>query len=319
MSIKIKDLSTEPSILVASHNQNAENPLWHAQHQCLYWSDIPQGQLFRYDLEQDRYEKIYSGKPVGGFTIQADGSLLLLKAKGTVEIWREGRMITVISEIPEARDTRFNDAIADPKGRVFSGTIASDRAAGHLYRIDMDGSYQVVVEDVKLPNGMAFSADHKHFFLTDSDRRHIYRFDYDVDSGQLSNQHTLITIPEGEGVPDGLTIDADGYLWSARWEGGGVYRYDPDGTAVMKLKLPTAKVSCVSFGGKNYERLFISTAGGDGAQNQPADSQPTNEATNSEDAAGNLFHFCAGVNGRPEFFSRVQLNTFLSGPEIGRL
>ena len=96
----------------------------------------------------------------------------------------------------------------------------------------------MVVEDLLLPNGMGFSTDYRYFYLTDSDRRTIYRFNYDRATGDLSNQEVAIITPEDEGVPDGMTVDTEGYIWSARWNGSHVYRYSPEGKQVMDIKLP---------------------------------------------------------------------------------
>jgi len=292
--------TSHPSVLVNCHHQNAENPLWHPEHQALYWTDIPTGRLFRYHPKVETYEQIYQGEPVGGFTIQADGTLLLFKSKGTVEIWDEGNITTVISGIEEAKNTRFNDAIADPEGRVFSGTMATKKADGKLYRLDTDGSIHVVAEDFLIPNGMGFSADYQHLYLTDSDRRTIYRFDYDRDSGTVTNQQPYIVTPEDEGVPDGMTIDTEGYFWSARWNGHHVYRYDPEGQEVQRIPIPVAKVSCVTFGGQDYKQLFVSTARG---KSKPA--SPEHEGF--DDFAGNIFHLQVGATGRPELRSQIHI------------
>lgn len=287
-----------PSLLVDCNDHNAENPLWHPHHQCLYWSDIPEGRLFRHFLGREGREHIHSGEPVGGFTIQADGALLLFRTNGTVEIWQAGEITTVIDEIPAARGTRFNDAIADPKGRVFSGIMATDDIKGRLYRVDTDGSYTAVVEDLLTPNGMAFSADYKTFYLTDSDQRAIYKFEYDEESGELSNQKLHIKTPEDEGVPDGMTMDEEGFIWSARWNGSGVYRYDPTGKMVMKIDLPVEKVSCVTFGGDRLTRMIISTARGD---------DPPETGNLQLESAGDIFHLESPVKGRPEMFSKILL------------
>ena len=292
-----------PSVLIDCNDHNAENPLWHPEQKYLYWTDIPAGKMYRYFPDTGNYEQIYEGETVGGFTMQADGGLLLFKTKGTVEIWREGKITTIIPEIPAAKNTRFNDAIADPEGRVFSGIMGTDENEGKLYRIDRDGSYRVVVEDLLLPNGMGFSTDYKYFYLTDSDRRTIYRFNYDRATGDLSNQEVAITTPEDEGVPDGMTVDTEGYIWSARWNGCGIYRYSPDGKQVMNLELPVPKVSCITFGGDNYDRLFISSARGE----EKCGSLQDKWSSANANPSGDIFHHQIGIKGRPEFFSRVAL------------
>ncbi|MBD1807530.1 SMP-30/gluconolactonase/LRE family protein [Microcoleus sp. FACHB-SPT15] len=284
-----------PEIIVDCSCHNAEGPLWHPLEQRLYWTDIPTGCLFRYEPATNTCEQIYSGECIGGFTIQEDGSLLLFKERGAIEHWCEGKITPVIPELAEERETRFNDVIADPVGRVFCGTMPTPNRLARLYRLDIDGSLTLILEGISLSNGMGFTPDRKQFYQADSDQRKIYRFDYDQDSGALSNQQVHITTPEGEGVPDGLTIDAEGYLWSARWDGGHLFRYAPDGTEVLRIPFPALKVTSVTFGGADYTEMFITTAGGD------------DRATEGT-GAGAIFRLNLGIQGVPEFVSRISFN-----------
>lgn len=283
-----------PELIADYQCHNAENPLWHPFEQRLYWTDIPTGRLFRYDPASKTSEQIYSGEPVGGFTIQADGSLLLFKTRGTIELWQEGKITTVIAEIPEERESRFNDAIADPNGRVFCGTMPTPERQGRLYRLDSDLSLKVMREGVEVSNGMGFTSDRKLFYHTDSDKREIYLFDYDESSGNLSNQRVFITTPVSEGVPDGMTVDASGYIWSARWNGGHLFRYSPDGMEVLRVPFPARKVTSVTFGGTDYTDIYVTTAGGDNR-----DEEGT--------GAGAVFRLNLGIQGVPEFLSRISL------------
>jgi len=117
------------------------------------------GGLFRYDPKSEKHEQCYEGRPVGGFTIQVDGSLLLWE----VTIWHDGLPKEVIPEIPAERTSRFNDVIADPRGRVFCGTMSTPERKGRLYRVDPDGSCNLLLEEVGCSNGMAFDADCRSF------------------------------------------------------------------------------------------------------------------------------------------------------------
>ena len=284
----------QPNLIVDRQCANAEVPLWHPQHKCLYWTDIPQGKIFRYYPETGTDEQIYTGEPVGGMTIQQDGSLLLFKTKGTIELWQEGKITSVIAEIPAEKDTRFNDAIADPRGRVFSGTMPTPKRPGHLYRLDTDRSLHLILSGLTVPNGMGFSPDHKYFYFTDSDRRTIYRFTYNLDTGDLSDRQIFIVTPEGEGVPDGLTVDSEGYIWSARWNGRHLFRYNPEGEEVLRISFPALKVSSVTFGGFDYQQIYVTTAGGFDRAVEGA-------------GAGAVFSLQLGITGIPEFLSQIQV------------
>ncbi len=286
----------EPKIIADFQCHNAEGPLWHPMEQRLYWTDIPTGHMFRYDRATEKSEQIYAGEPVGGYTIQENGSLLLFKSRGCIEAWQEGKITTLIQEIDDEQKTRFNDVIADPAGRVFCGTMPSPEQnperLGRLYRLDTDGTLTKILDDIDVSNGMGFTPDHKQMYYTESGKRKIYLFDYDQASGTLSNQRVHITIPDSEGFPDGLSVDAEGYIWSARWDGGHLFRYNPDGEEVLRIPLPAKDVTCLTFGGSDYSDIYITTAGGD------------NRSVKGE-GAGAVFQVNLGIRGVPEFLSKI--------------
>jgi len=269
-----------------------ENPLWHPVEKQLYWTDIPTGRMFRYDPTIGEHEQFYQGQIVGGFTIQAEGTLLLFMARGAVKVWRNGELIDMLEEIPDERDSRFNDVIADPEGRVFCGTMPTEDRLGRLYQLHTDGELIKLLDGIGTSNGMGFTPDRKRMYYTDSSKRAIYVFDYDQNTGIISNQNTFIVVPGGEGVPDGMTIDAEGYLWSARWGGGCLVRYSPDGSEERRIHFPVKKISSVTFGGKDYTDIYVTTAGGDNRREEGA-------------SAGALFRINLGIKGVSEFFSRV--------------
>lgn len=284
----------EPELIADYACVVGEGPLWHPFEKRVYWTDIGTGRLFRYDPATGRHEKFYEGEPVGGFTIQADGALLLFGNRGSVRIWRNGTLETVIEEIPEEQGSRFNDVIADPAGRVFCGTMPTGERYGNLYRLDTDGTLTKLLEGIGCSNGMGFTPDCKQMYYTDSHRYEIYLFDYDEATGSLRNQRLFVRTPEKEGFPDGLTVDAEGYVWSAKWDGSCLVRYSPDGKEERRISFPVLKVSSLTFGGGDLTDIFVTTAGGDKKEINGA-------------AAGALFHINVGIQGKPEFFSRMGL------------
>ncbi|MGC9522754.1 MAG: SMP-30/gluconolactonase/LRE family protein [Anaerolineae bacterium] len=289
------------AVLVADVDcHTGENPLWHPEEKVVYWVDIPNGRLYSYDPALDQHELVFDGPPIGGFTIQEDGSLLLFMAKGMIAIWRKGMRVyrdleLVIEEIPAERNTRFNDVIADPAGRVFCGTMPTQDRPAHLYRLDPDGTLTMVLDDVGLSNGLGFTPDRRGLYYTDTRKQKIYLFDYDEATGALINKRVFVDVPnaEGEGHPDGLTVDAEGNVWSARWDGYCVVQYNPQGEELQRIKFPVPKVSCPTFGGEAYTDMYVTTAStGNREQEAPF--------------AGSLFRVDVGVRGVPEFRSRIK-------------
>ena len=214
-------------------------------------------------------------------------------AEGEIRQWQKGAM-TQVAQVTEERGNRFNDVIADPAGRVFCGTMSTSARSARLYRLDPDRRITMLFDGVGTSNGIGFSPDRKTVYYTDTKPRTIYRFDYDEATGDIRNGGIFVTVPdrEGEGKPDGLTVDSEGCIWSARWGGHCVVRYGPDGREIDRCEVPVARVSSVAFGGPDLDDLFITTAGGD------------NREENGE-LAGSVFHMKTSVRGVPEFRSRI--------------
>lgn len=266
--------------------------MWHPLEKRVYWVDIPTGRLFRYDPASGHHEMCFQGDQIGGFTIQADGALLLFMNHGAIRLWQGGELKTLVEEIADERATRFNDVIADPEGRIFCGTMPTKERLGRLYRLDCDGSLRIVLEEIGCSNGMGFTPDRRAMYYTDSRVRRIYRFDYKRATGELSNQTVFVETPEDEGVPDGMTVDAEGYVWTAKWDGSCLVRYAPNGVEERRVTFPAKQVSSVVFGGEQYQDMYVTTAGG------------TKKEVNGP-GAGALFRVSMGIRGVPEFYSRI--------------
>ncbi|MFC6963171.1 SMP-30/gluconolactonase/LRE family protein [Halocatena marina] len=282
----------DPEVVANTRCRTGEGPLWHPDQNVVYWVDIPRGRLFSYDPETGEHELRYEDSVISATTIQADGSLLLFMDRGQIIQWDDGSTTPIVEEIPEERDSRFNDVIASPAGRVFCGTMPTDDRLGRLYRLDRDGSIVELDDGYDIPNGMGFTPDRTKLYLTESNARRIYCFDYDTSTGELSNRRIVVETPADDGVPDGMTVDADGNLWSARWNGHRVVQYAPDGTEIGRIELPVDKVSCPTFVGPDYTDLYVTTAGG-------------NDRDTEGESAGALFHLSSAGSGVAEFRSRI--------------
>jgi sugar lactone lactonase YvrE len=271
-----------------------ENPLWHPTERRLYWTDISTGRLFRYSPADGTYEQYYHGRSVGGFTIQSDGSLLLFMDRGTIAVLRDGALTEIVPEIPGEQSSRFNDVIADPLGRVFCGTMSTSDKKGVLYRLERDGSIYSVLEGIGCSNGLAFTPDRRGLYYTDSFAYEIYLFDYNVENGSLSNQRIFTRFDPAKGLPDGATVDAEGGVWSALWDGSCIVRLLPDGSVQKSIAFPTRKTSSLIFGGDDYSDIYVTTAGG-------------NSKAEDGELAGALFKLSIGISGLPEFPSRIRV------------
>jgi D-xylonolactonase len=224
---------------------------------------------------------------VGGFTFQENGDLLLFRINDLALLRPDGS-VKLLAPFADDGMTRFNDVLADPEGRVFAGTIGRTVESGGLFRFERDGTATLLFRGTGCANGMGFSPDLRTFYWTCSTRRRLYAFDYDRATGSLTRERILHEAPAAEGIPDGLTVDADGDLWSTRWDGFALIHHAPDGTVLEKFTLPVAKVTSVCFGGPYLDQFFLTTAGGA-------------EGSNTLDGA--IFQMPAGRQGRAEFRS----------------
>jgi sugar lactone lactonase YvrE len=199
---------------------------------------------------------------------------------------------------PEAErpHIRFNDGGVDGRGRFWAGTMNDQDSAspdGCLYRLDPDLSIHRMATGFTVSNGTAWSPDHKTMYFTDTFRQVILAFDYDLDTGTISNQRPFAHVPAEDGFPDGHTVDSEGCLWSTHWGGWKITRYDPSGKVERQIRLPVANVTSCAFGGENLDELYISTAW-----------LTLDEATRAQQPlAGDLFRLRLGIKGfeQPKF------------------
>jgi len=182
--------------------------------------------------------------------------------------------------------------IADPEGRVFCGTQPAADDLAYLYRLDTDGELTTLLDDVELSNGLGFSPSLETLYLCETMGGTVYQFDYDRETGAVSDQSPLVEISEGEGMPDGLTVDTDGYVWVALYGGHSVVRFAPDGTEDRRLEFPTQDITSLTFGGQSSSDLYVTSAA------HRADDR----------TAGALFRVSLDdVRGRDEFYSDVSV------------
>lgn len=240
-----------------------EGVLWHPNERRVYWVDIEAGRLYRWDLAGEP-ETFDLAPKLGGCVFADDGSVLLFCEDGLVRRWNGGEA-EVVAQAPNEVGGRFNDVAATPSGEVLCGTMPVGDRQGTLYLLDAGGTLTRILRDVGCSNGIGFSPDRRWLYFTDTRPRTIFRSPLQAPFRQDSFQpEPFIVVPEGHGGPDGLCVDAEGGIWSARWGGSCVVRYSPTGDEDARVELPVPLVTSCAFGGPELRTLFITSASFDG-------------------------------------------------------
>lgn len=240
-----------------------EGPHWDRERAELLWVDILAPALIRSNVEAGTSQATALDDIVGVAVPRRAGGYLLATQNGIKTFDPETGAVTLFAD-PEADrpDNRFNDGKCDAAGRFFVGSLALNATpgSGALWRIDPDGSSHLMRDGIHVSNGLGFSPDQSTFYFTDSGERTIFAHDYDGETGTLSNRRVFTQVPEGAGTPDGLTVDAEGFVWSAHWDGWCVTRYDPDGEVERVIDLPVPRPTSCVFGGKDLDTLYVTSA-----------------------------------------------------------
>ena len=240
-----------------------EGPVWDARAACLYFVDILRGHVHRYDPATQAVRTFHAGQPVGAVAPTEAGDLVLAVRDGFARLNLESGRVTPIAAVEIDRpDLRMNDGACDRAGRFWAGTMALDERpeAGALYRLDGDGRVETMLRPVSISNGLDWSADDRLMYFIDSPTQSVDVFDFDLESGAIANRRAFVRIPVQQGVPDGLTVDADDHVWVSLWRGSAVHRYTPDGALDLVVRLPVTHPTSCAFGGPGLRDLYITTA-----------------------------------------------------------
>jgi len=268
-----------------------ESPVWCPRRQVLYWVDVRAPALFALDPARGETTRWPLPEIVGGVTLAEDGLVLALRSGLHRFDPASGASAPLLTLEPPAADNRLNDLKCDPAGRLWVGTMRDFGAAatGTLYRV-AHGAARAMLSPVTIPNGPCWSPDGATFYFADTSEETIRAYAFDAARGELGAMRTLVARGVLPGRPDGATVDAEGFVWSARYGGGGVARIDPAGRVERLLHLPVTQVSSVMFGGPDLDVLYVTTS------RQKMDAA----ALAREPLAGALLALDPGVRGLPE-------------------
>lgn len=287
--------------LFATQLTLGETPLWHPSEHRLYWVDIDAGHLYRSNPDMAGYERYPFKTSLGAYCFRAEGGFILASGEGFL-VWDldQETPAPLWNPLPADRpEVRLNDGKVDPAGRFYAGSMDVDQVKAELYRIDPDGSQHTVLQNVGISNGLGWSPDRKKMYYIDSLRATVYKLDYDLATGELTNQQPLIIfVEDSEGfqadsvLPDGLCVDAEGCIWVAHWNGWEVRRYDPTGKPLLSVQVPAQRVTACAFGGDQLDQLYITTARSDLSA----------AALVKQPLAGNIFVVQTKTQGQPVNF-----------------
>jgi len=281
--------------LVSAQNRLGETPIWEPEENALYWVDWGGLPTCRFDSATGKFTIFPTSLPVTALARRASGGMIAIAFQGLYG-WQpktnEYKLIVGPPE-PDKPDMCYNDAAVDRQGRLLVGTVNMKDPfipEGSLYRLDADGSLHKLDTGYATANGIGVSPDGRTLYVTDQRHCKIMVYDYDTTRGTVSNRRLFASLPEGEGMPDGLIVDAEGFIWSGHWDGWRLTRYDPDGKIERQVRFPVQHVISFAFGGKELDELFVTTSSWDFGD----------EERKQQPWAGDLFCVNTGVKGLVE-------------------
>ena len=276
-------------------NVIGEGPVWHSREASLYWVNfIGQYQILRFSPQARRFEVFDTGIPVMALGIRQAGGFIAATSKGLANWDTQRNTFEPFADpLAERPGIRFNDAATDSRGRFWVGTLNDNNPKGpdgELFCLHGDHTFQRMDGDITVSNGIGWSPDRKIMYFTDSFRYAIYAYDYSAESGTIENRRTFVqTSPDG-GIPDGLTVDTEGFVWSAYCGGWRVVRYNPEGKVDREYRLPVANPTSCAFGGEHLDELYITSA----------NLGLSEEDKRKHPQSGDLFCLKAGIAGMDE-------------------
>ncbi len=243
--------------------QLGESPVWSVEEQRLYWVDILHPSIYRFDPETGHNESCGLNKLISAVMLDENDGLVVASQDGLESLaFGDSRTTTLAHPEEGLRHNRLNDAKVGPGGAIWVGSMSLDasKPSGGLYRMDANLDIECKASGITVSNGLGWSPDNRVFYFVDTVPGLIYAFDYEPGVGKLDNRRVFATIAEAEGRPDGLTVDSEGGVWCAIWDGWCVNRYTVDGKLDRVIELPVPRPTSVAFGGPDLSTLFITSA-----------------------------------------------------------
>lgn len=293
MSNGTRKPAAEVECVLAVRALLGESPVWCDIDRVLYWVDIKQPAIHRFDPATGACQTWPMPEDIGSLALRNSGGAVAALRSGFAAVdFCTGEVHKLASVDLETPDMRFNDGRCDRSGRFWAGTLHENRHPGTaaLYRLDPGGQCSEVIGGLTVSNGLAWSPDNRTMYFADSWTKTIFRCDFDLDTGTPHNQRIFAEVPTESGVPDGATVDSEGFLWSANFDGGCITRYAPDGRVDRVITLPVQRPTSCTFGGEDLSILYVTSASLNLTEAQWATAP----------LAGSIFAIDTGFKGLPE-------------------
>lgn len=238
-----------------------EGPVWDYTNNLLYWVDIYNHRVHQFNPATLKDIFFDVGDVVGCVAVKSENTLIMALRHSLAFLDTQTGVVAPIMEVErDMPSNRFNDGKCDSKGRFWFGSMCPNKFQGSLYRYDLDGSLHIMEQGLMISNGLGWSPDGKKFYLTDSGVQKIYVYDFDDVTGDINNRRVFVDLVGESFSPDGLTVDNEGYIWSAMWDGWCVIRYNLLGQEVLRVQLPVQRPTSCCFGGNDFSQLYVTSA-----------------------------------------------------------
>jgi sugar lactone lactonase YvrE len=290
--------NNQVELVLDSKSDLGEGAIWDHKNEELIWVNITKKILNFYQPKMNHNKEMLTGQMIGTVVPAESGKMIVALENGFYQLDPETGSKKFIADPEEGIfGNRFNDGKCDPAGRFWAGTMSKtgEKEAGALYRLDTDGSVTKMIDNVTTSNGIVWSLDHTRMYYIDTPTLKVMAWNYNSETGNISNPQTAVEIPSDMGYPDGMTIDGEGNLWIALWNGSAVGCWNPQsGEFLRKIDVPAKNVTSCAFGDDDLGTLYITTA---------------RRATSEEELekfphAGGVFKIRPGVKGVKAFFFR---------------
>ena len=288
----------EPSCVAPTGDVCGEGAVWHASHEAVYWNDINRFLIHRFTPADRCVRTWFFDEPVTALTLTDRPKVLAVVLGSSVILWEPETDVRhdPIFRLEGWPKVRLNDARVDPRGALWIGSMRNNVNAdgsggvaggqdGALFRLDPDGKVTIWRREIGISNTLAWSPDRRRFYFGDTLANVVRVYDYDEATGAIANERPFL---EGfaRGLPDGSTVDSEGYLWNCRFFGGCIVRVAPDGTIDRIVEMPVKNITTCTFGGPDRKTLYVTTA--------------KIEAPAGDRLAGGLYAVVTDVSGQPE-------------------